>query len=152
MTTHQNGLARSRASVRPVATLAVIASALLAAACGSDTSTGPGALDAVGRYALRSVNDTLLPYPLIISTGFRQDLAADTINVRQDGTFTDIAVFLTTNTTGTSTSSDTVVGTWKATTSQMVLTDNTGATLSGTLGSGAFTVSNVGVRAVYVKQ
>ena len=82
--------------MRPLIGQMVAGLALLAVACGSDT-TAPDPRSAIGSYHLKSVNGTALPFLSVQSGTMKTEIISEVITLNGDGTFSDVETVRTTN-------------------------------------------------------
>jgi hypothetical protein len=98
--------------------------------CGDD-STEPQ--DISGRYELRTVNGSNLPYTVIQVGNSRVEILSGFLNLNGDGTFSSSLTTRTTQGTSTSTTSDTGSGTWTQTGNQLSFRESDGTQATGVL-------------------
>jgi hypothetical protein len=98
-----------------------LAAAVLAA-CGGDSSTGPGAT-VTGTYHLQTINAQPLPFTIFSVGGDHIDVTSSRLTLNQDGSFTEVTGYrvvesgVTTNETGTT------VGTYVRNGNELTFTD-----------------------------
>lgn len=104
--------------------------AIVAIACGGDSSTGPNA-SAAGSYALATFNGKGLPATVFADTGFTLVLARGTLSLGGDGNFQ--AIFVTNETVEAHLSvyTDTSTGRWTQTGGTVVFVGPDSSRLSG---------------------
>jgi hypothetical protein len=111
---------------RGAAKRAVLLTLLISgAALGCDDSTGPDG-QVSGRYELRTVNGSNLPYIVIALGNDRLEILSGFLQVNSDLTFSSSLSTRVTQGSSTSTTTDTESGTWSQTGNQVRFTNSTG--------------------------
>jgi hypothetical protein len=89
---------------------------LLAVACAEATAPVSESV-----YSLERLDNTALPAPLLVDYDIRVDLVADTLRLRADSTFIEVAILRGTWDTQGLVSADTAVGTYTHSGSSLLL-------------------------------
>ena len=129
--------------------ITVVVAMIAIMACGS--ATGPDLTTYAGNYALRSVNDTLLPYVVDKQANYLLEITTDTIYVAVKGTFVDVTHYRRTNAAVIDFPADSLRGAWAISGSTMTFRAVSGEVFNATLSGSTITVVGSGARAVYSK-
>lgn len=116
--------------------------------CGDD-STEP--VEISGRYELRTVNGSNLPYTVLQVGTTRIEILSGFLNLNGDGTFSSSLTTRTTQGTSTSTTSDTGSGTWTQTGNQLSFRESDGTQATGVLSGTQITSVVENVSLVFIK-
>lgn len=132
----------------------VVAAAALAALAACTDSTAPsGAV--YGRYVLRTVNGSSLPYNLgVDNTGTMVEIIADTLWVNSNSDYNETVYYRETNNAGTTINPQDEVGTWTALNGSITFYDQTdgGIQYQGSVSGTTLTEIQSGYTQVYQKQ
>jgi hypothetical protein len=133
----------------------MVAALFLAAfvACGSDSSTNPGA-NVAGNYSLRTVNGSQLPYTLSSSGVNKLEITDDVVIINDGGTYTESGHTRTTTSTGVTTQSVVDAGTYTLNGTAITFRSSVdGSSTFGTVSGSTLTIAdvNAGISAVYSK-
>ena len=122
---------------------------LVAAACGSDTGTGPDDGSITGSYTLRTINGQNLPYTTLSSGLNKAEVLSSSLSLNADGTFREERSMRRTHAGVAITEAEPKFGTYTSTGSGVTFKATDGAQASGTRGSGSITFVEGGFTFVY---
>jgi hypothetical protein len=98
---------------RTLARVSILASLAWAAACGSDSGTGPNTpATPVGSYSITTVNGKSLPVALFAEVGYTYEVTTGTLALTVDGKYSVVTTFRQTIPGNVSTFVDSTGGTW----------------------------------------
>ena len=145
-------IGRAQALVRVVSALCA---AVLIAACGGDSPSGPGSNDSspVGAYAISTVNAKPLPFAMFSDTNYLYEVTSGSLALTADGTYQNVMHFRQTIPGNVSLFVDSTTGTWVLSGSTITLTDAADTTIDSAAfaaGKLTFTESNGVATNVYV--
>ncbi|MEP6491082.1 MAG: hypothetical protein ABJF01_00300 [bacterium] len=97
----------------------VAAIAVFAAACGSDSPSGPGtpppAATPIGKYAISTLNGKALPVALAADTNYKYEVTVGTFALTSDGKYSAVITYRQTIPDNVSIFVDSTGGTWALT-------------------------------------
>lgn len=145
-------IGRAQALVRVASALCA---AVLIAACGSESPSGPGSTDSspVGAYAIASVNAEPLPFAMFSDTNYLYEVTSGSLALTADGKYQNVMHFRQTIPGNVSLFVDSTTGTWVLNGSTITLTDAADSTIDSAAfaaGKLKFTETNGVATDVYV--
>jgi hypothetical protein len=125
--------------------------ALLAIACGSDSSTAPGGTIA-GTWSLKTINGTSLPFVLAQTGTNKAEIVGDVYVISGTGSFTQTTTVRTTTNGVATTQSVADAGTYTLNGTAITVRYNSdGSTATGSWSGNTITVTQDGLAAVYTR-
>ncbi|MEP6618505.1 MAG: hypothetical protein ABJE47_04290 [bacterium] len=127
--------------------IAVILATFAIVAC--DSVTAPDLTTFAGNYALRSVNDTVLPYTVIQQSAYSLAITADTIFMSVNGIFVDVTHYKQNTNDVIDFPADSLGGEWTVDGTTVTFHATSGQIFSGDIGSSTITIIGAGAKAIY---
>jgi hypothetical protein len=137
--------------MRKLLTVLLAVAAIGACNASTDVLSSDDRTSAAGNYGLVSVNDTLLPYPLLAGTGHVLELTADTVFMNVNGAFLDITRYRDTNLGVITPLSDSLGGAWRLNGSTVTFNGVNGSQFTATLSGRQMRINGSGLVTVYSK-
>ena len=129
---------------------AVLFTAAVAACDTSPTNSTDLSADA-GNYALRTLNDTVLPYTILNTATLRLEVLGDTLFLGVNGSFTDRTHYRRTQNSVIDFPADTTSGSWSERGSTVTFKATSGEVFVANFVGSQLVIVGSGLRAVYTK-
>jgi hypothetical protein len=130
--------------------LAIGAVSLLA--CGDSDPSGPGSASAEGTWDLITINGSPLPFTVIELAGsYRFEVISDRFVAHSSGTWTETFTYRETEEGVVTTTTETDVGTWSQSGSNVTVTASDGRVTTVTISGDRITLSEGGFVSVYAR-